>query len=137
MSEIKPGIYRHYKGNRYEVLAVAKHSETVEELVIYRALYGDCLWWVRPLAMFTEQVKHEGSWQPRFVRVGDLHRSDSIQLDRAKVLAAAVDLLVHTGAMDARSAISDARLSFGDPYTQEEAIAILKSSRVSFFNPLF
>lgn len=51
-----PGIYRHYKGQLYEVLDVAQHSETEEWLVIYRALYGDYGLWVRPLAMFCEQV---------------------------------------------------------------------------------
>ena len=50
------GIYRHYKGNLYEVLEIAKHSETEEELVVYRALYGDYGVWVRPLGMFTETI---------------------------------------------------------------------------------
>lgn len=67
MSEITPGIYRHYKGNRYEVLAVAKHSETVEEMVVYQALYGQEQMWVRPRAMFTEDVEHEGNTVLRFV----------------------------------------------------------------------
>ena len=50
------GIYRHYKGNLYEVLEIAKHSETEEELVVYRELYGDYGVWVRPLGMFTETI---------------------------------------------------------------------------------
>lgn len=60
---ITRGIYRHYKGNLYEVLELARHSETEEELVVYRALYGDYGVWVRPLAMFTECV---GDGVPRF-----------------------------------------------------------------------
>ena len=53
---IEPGIYKHYKGNEYQVLGVAKHSETLEELVVYQALYGSEEMWVRPSAMFEEQV---------------------------------------------------------------------------------
>ena len=63
---IPHGLYRHYKGNHYQVLGVAKHSETEEDLVVYRALYGKGDLWVRPLTMFTEQVKHEGSLVARF-----------------------------------------------------------------------
>ena len=68
MSDLKKGIYRHYKGNPYEVIAVAKHSETLEELVVYKALYqpeGENLW-VRPLTMFKETVEFEGKRVPRF-----------------------------------------------------------------------
>lgn len=60
------GKYRHYKGKDYEVIAVATHSETQEQLVVYRLLYGDFSYWVRPLAMFTEQVVIDGVSQPRF-----------------------------------------------------------------------
>lgn len=63
---LKKGIYEHYKGNRYEVLGIAKHSETLEEMVIYRALYGDMDAWVRPLKMFTEEVEVKGEMIPRF-----------------------------------------------------------------------
>lgn len=63
------GIYRHYKGNLYEVLELARHSETEEELVVYRALYGDYGVWVRPLAMFTETVQTQEGAQPRFLLV--------------------------------------------------------------------
>lgn len=59
MNELKPGIYRHYKGNSYEVIASARHSETEEWMVVYRALYGNFDLWVRPLNMFTEQVQLE------------------------------------------------------------------------------
>ena len=66
MTTPTPGIYRHYKGNLYEVMGTAQHSESEEPLVVYRALYGDYGLWVRPLAMFTESVTREGSTQPRF-----------------------------------------------------------------------
>ena len=67
MNEVlKKGIYRHYKGNEYEVLMVAKHSETEEEMVVYRALYGEYGIWVRPLAMFTEKVEVNGKTVDRF-----------------------------------------------------------------------
>jgi len=64
--KIKKGIYRHYKGNEYEVLMVAKHSETEEEMVVYRALYGEYGIWVRPLAMFLEKVEVNGETVDRF-----------------------------------------------------------------------
>ncbi len=63
---ITPGTYRHYKGNLYEVLDVATHSETEEQLVVYRALYGDRGLWVRPLAMFSETVLVDGAERARF-----------------------------------------------------------------------
>ncbi len=63
---IVPGRYRHYKGNIYEVFGVARHSETGEELVVYRCLYGDCSLWVRPLTMFLESVQVDGRSLPRF-----------------------------------------------------------------------
>ena len=64
--EIQKGIYKHYKGNEYEVLMVAKHSETEEEMVVYRALYGEYDTWVRPLTMFTEKVEVNGEMVDRF-----------------------------------------------------------------------
>lgn len=63
---IKPGRYRHYKGKEYIVLGVARHSETEEELVVYRQDYGDRGLWVRPAAMFVEAVHVDGSSRPRF-----------------------------------------------------------------------
>jgi hypothetical protein len=66
---ITPGRYRHYKGNEYDVLCEARHSETEEELVVYRALYGARGVWVRPKAMFLETVVIEGVPQPRFALV--------------------------------------------------------------------
>ena len=64
--EIKPGKYRHVKGTLYEVIGVARHSETQEEMVVYRALYGEYGLWVRPAAMWTETVDREGYHGPRF-----------------------------------------------------------------------
>jgi hypothetical protein len=65
---IEPGRYRHYKGNEYEVISLARHSETLEWMVVYRALYGDRGLWVRPAAMFAEDVTIDGKTQPRFAR---------------------------------------------------------------------
>ena len=66
MADIQPGRYRHYKGNEYTVLGVARHSETLEELVVYRQEYGERGLWVRPAAMFAEMVVIEGKTVPRF-----------------------------------------------------------------------
>ncbi|AUZ04485.1 hypothetical protein ADP71_07260 [Vitreoscilla sp. C1] len=66
MSILARGIYRHYKGQLYEVLDCARHSETEEILVVYRALYGDYGLWVRPFKMFTESVEHHHQIVPRF-----------------------------------------------------------------------
>jgi hypothetical protein len=63
---IKLGKYKHYKGKEYEVLGVAKHSETLEETVVYKALYGNHDLWVRPLKMFMEDVEIDGKKIPRF-----------------------------------------------------------------------
>ncbi|MRR07393.1 MAG: DUF1653 domain-containing protein [Deltaproteobacteria bacterium] len=65
------GTYRHYKGNHYEVIGVARHSESEEELVVYRCLYGDFSLWVRPLAMFSETVVVDGYKIPRFQYCGE------------------------------------------------------------------
>jgi len=62
----KSGVYQHYKGNFYRVLGIAKHSETLEELVVYQAQYGKHQIWVRPKKMFFERVKVEGKIKPRF-----------------------------------------------------------------------
>ena len=66
---VQPGRYRHFKGNEYEVLGMARHSETEEEMVVYRALYGERGLWVRPAAMWCETVERDGKVQPRFVRI--------------------------------------------------------------------
>jgi hypothetical protein len=63
---IVPGRYRHYKGREYEVLGIARHSETEEEFVVYRALYGERSLWIRPAAMFVETVEVDGRPCPRF-----------------------------------------------------------------------
>ena len=68
---IKLGKYRHFKGNEYEVLCIAKHSETGEEMVVYRALYGDGQTWVRPLCMWEEIVERDGKSFPRFTYIGE------------------------------------------------------------------
>jgi hypothetical protein len=70
MTAIRPGRYRHYKGNDYTVLGVARHSETLEELVVYRQEYGERGLWVRPAAMFAESVEVEGRVVPRFALLG-------------------------------------------------------------------
>ena len=66
---IRPGCYRHFKGNEYEVLYVAKHSETLEPMVVYRALYGERGIWVRPAAMWNETVTREGKTFRRFTPI--------------------------------------------------------------------
>jgi hypothetical protein len=64
-----PGLYRHYKGNLYEVVDTVRHSETLEPMTLYRALYGDHGLWVRPATMFEEQVVIDGVRQPRFAKI--------------------------------------------------------------------
>lgn len=71
MTKPEPGIYRHFKGNEYELLNIARHSETLEPMVIYRARYGDYGIWVRPLSMWNELVDVDGKQVPRFAFVGD------------------------------------------------------------------
>ena len=63
---IKKGIYKHYKGNKYELLYIANHSETLEKMVVYKALYGDEEIWVRPLSMWDEKVEVDGQMISRF-----------------------------------------------------------------------
>ena len=63
---LKKGIYEHYKGNRYELLYIANHSETLEKMVVYKALYGEGEIWVRPLSMWEEVVEVNGRKMPRF-----------------------------------------------------------------------
>ena len=70
MSDLQPGRYRHYKGRDYLVIDVARHSETEEQFVVYRTDYGDRTLWIRPLAMFTEEVTVDGQAMPRFRYVG-------------------------------------------------------------------
>ena len=68
---VRPGRYSHFKGNEYQVLGVARHSETEEEMVVYRALYGEGGLWVRPAAMWLENVTRDGVTQPRFTYIGE------------------------------------------------------------------
>ena len=68
---LKKGIYKHFKGNKYELLDIAKHSETLEEMVIYKALYGDGGIWVRPSSMWDEEVEFEGKKVKRFTYLGE------------------------------------------------------------------
>ena len=68
--EINTGKYRHFKGNEYEVVAIAKHSETLEETVVYKALYGDGGYWVRPASMWNETVIKDGKTFKRFEFLG-------------------------------------------------------------------
>ena len=70
--ELRPGRYRHFKGQEYAVLGVARHSETGELLVVYRPLYGQGTLWVRPFPMFTEEVEHNGQRLPRFSYIGEI-----------------------------------------------------------------
>ena len=66
---VKPGRYRHFKGKEDEVLGLARHSETEEEMVVYRALYGDGGLWVRPAAMWAEEIDRDGYRGPRFIPI--------------------------------------------------------------------
>ena len=70
MEEIRPGRYLHFKGKEYAVLYIATHSETMEKMVVYRALYGDGGIWVRPAAMWCESVTRDGVTHPRFTYIG-------------------------------------------------------------------
>jgi hypothetical protein len=71
VNEIKPGQYRHFKGNEYLVLYVAKHSETLEDMVVYQALYGERGIWVRPASMWNELVERDGKTFRRFTYIGE------------------------------------------------------------------
>jgi hypothetical protein len=70
-NKVQIGVYKHYKGNKYKVIGVARHSETLEDLVVYEALYGGGGLYVRPLGMFLEQVVLEGRGVPRFEFLGE------------------------------------------------------------------
>ncbi len=71
MAEIQIGKYRHFKGNEYRVVGMARHSETMEEMVVYQALYGEGGLWVRPAHMWSEQVDRDGYSGPRFTYIGE------------------------------------------------------------------
>ncbi|MBO7275359.1 MAG: DUF1653 domain-containing protein [Clostridia bacterium] len=71
MPDPRPGVYRHFKGNEYRLLYVARHSETLEPMVVYQALYGDKGVWVRPLSMWDETVERDGTVYKRFTYIGE------------------------------------------------------------------
>lgn len=73
MAALKMGVYKHYKGNKYLVIGIAKHSESLEDLVVYIPLYDNEMSkiWVRPLAMFEEEIEWEGKKMPRFEYLGE------------------------------------------------------------------
>ena len=73
MNEIKIGRYRHFKGNEYEVIAIAKHSETTEDYVVYKALYGDGGMWVRPASMWNETIERDGVIYKRFTLISAIY----------------------------------------------------------------
>lgn len=75
MDCFRPGRYRHFKGEEYELLYLARHSETLEDMVVYRALYGDGGIWVRPASMWNETVERDGKSFPRFTYIGDADES--------------------------------------------------------------
>ena len=70
--ELKPGKYRHFKGNEYQLIGLARHSESMEPMVVYRALYGDGGLWVRPAAMWNEIVEKDNYHGPRFQYIGPM-----------------------------------------------------------------
>ena len=71
MYDIKPGIYRHFKGNEYRLLYIAKHSETLEPMAVYQALYGEGGIWVRPASMWNDTVERDGTVYKRFTYIGE------------------------------------------------------------------
>ncbi len=72
MEGFRPGRYRHFKGKEYELIGLARHSETMEEMVVYRPLYGEGGLWVRPASMWNEQVERDGYKGPRFAYAGEM-----------------------------------------------------------------
>ncbi|MDZ4322861.1 MAG: DUF1653 domain-containing protein [Alphaproteobacteria bacterium] len=72
MADLEPGLYQHYKGNLYQVLGLCRHSESLDVLVVYQALYGDYGLWVRPLEIFQSTVEQDGKEVPRFKFIGSL-----------------------------------------------------------------
>lgn len=79
--DILPGRYRHFKGNEYEVITLATHSETLEPMVVYRALYGKHEVWVRPACMWNETVIRDGKAYPRFTYIGDRQEKTALSTD--------------------------------------------------------
>jgi hypothetical protein len=90
MNTIPFGIYRHYKGNQYEVIGFAKHSETLEDTVVYKSLYGERGTWVRPLSMWDNPIEIDGKTVKRFEYIGENgnanRQATSIEQTRSKLL---------------------------------------------------
>ena len=92
MSDLSPlpepalGRYRHYKGGEYEVIGVARHSETLEPLIVYRPLYNQTGLWVRPYAMFFEHIEHNGRLQPRFAPLVLVKLSNEVKVPSGAIL---------------------------------------------------
>jgi len=78
MNHIPLGIYRHYKGNEYEVIGFSKHSETLEDMVIYKALYGEGGTWVRPLSMWDNPIEMDGKTVKRFEYIGSSKNNNEL-----------------------------------------------------------
>ena len=78
MNPIPLGLYQHYKGNQYEVVGCAKHSETLEDMVVYKALYGEGGAWVRPLSMWDNPIEVEGKTVKRFEYIGENHSQSAL-----------------------------------------------------------
>ena len=78
MNPIPPGVYRHYKGNMYEVVGFAKHSETLEDMVVYKALYGEGGTWVRPLSMWNNPIEVDGKTVKRFEYVSESGKQNEL-----------------------------------------------------------
>ena len=76
MDEVEPGKYRHFKGGLYEAIGEATHTETLEKLVIYRALYGEGKVWARPVSMWNESVERDGQVMARYTRMADMAEND-------------------------------------------------------------
>ncbi|MBI2048227.1 MAG: GNAT family N-acetyltransferase [Parcubacteria group bacterium] len=128
---LKPGIYRHYKGKDYRIVGVAKHSETLENFVVYEALYNNKLpqLWVRPLTMFTEKVEINGKKVPRFEYVGN----SEVTLQRAVSKDADVYLAIEKSVMrlfrDTYSGI-ESRKEASEEIRSQVAYLIKKSGKV-------
>lgn len=87
MQTVEPGIYEHYKGQRYRVIGLCRHSETEEPLVAYQCLYGEFTLWVRPLDNFLQTVTVDGEELPRFERVQALSEADWLSLSEAGAIS--------------------------------------------------
>lgn len=109
LAEIQPGIYRHYKGNEYEVIGIARHSETLEPLVVYKALYetpefGNNALWTRPQRMFLEEIEYNGTKQPRFVFVRNIGQKQAETIATKKTLPSGLSYeILREAAVDAKS----------------------------------